>query len=68
VDPVRLSIIYAELNKILIAAYHILAGEALYQDLGESYLDGLEKRRTTRALVRRLERLGYDVTLGPKVA
>jgi transposase len=32
------------------------------------YLDGLEKRRITRNLVRRLERLGYDVTLGLKVA
>ena len=33
-----------------------------------NYLDGLEKRRTTRNLVRRLERLGYEVTLGPKAA
>jgi len=31
-------------------------------------LDGLDKRHTTRTLVRRLERLGYDVTIAPKVA
>ena len=53
-------------HKILIAAYHLLSTRTPYRDLGASYLDGLEKRRTTRNLVRRLERLGYEVTLGPK--
>jgi transposase len=55
-------------HKILIAAYHLLATGAPYRDLGATYLDGLEKRHTTQNLVRRLERLGYEVTIGPKVA
>ena len=55
-------------HKILIAAYHLLATHAPYRDLGATYLDGLEKRHTTRNLIRRLERLGYEVTIGPKVA
>jgi transposase len=55
-------------HKILIAAYHLLSTGGPYRELGATYLDGLEKRRTTRNLVRRLERLGYDVTIGPKVA
>jgi transposase len=55
-------------HKILIAAYHMLATGAPYRDLGASYLDSLQQRRTTRNLVRRLERLGYEVTLGPKAA
>jgi transposase len=55
-------------HKILIAAYHMLATRRPYKDLGGTYLDGLEKRRTTRNLVRRLERLGYEVTLGEKAA
>jgi transposase len=55
-------------HKILIAAYHLLATGVPYRDLGATYLDGLEKRHTTRNLVRRLERLGYEVTIGPKAA
>lgn len=55
-------------HKILIAAYHMLSTHMPYRDLGATYLDGMEKRRTTQNLVRRLERLGYDVTLGPKAA
>ena len=55
-------------HKILIAAYHLLATHAPYRDLGPTYLDALEKRRTTQTLVRRLERLGFEVTLGPKAA
>lgn len=55
-------------HQILMAAYHLLAAPGPYRDLGPTYRDGLEKRPTTRKLVRRLERLGYDVPLGPKVA
>jgi len=55
-------------HKILIAAYYMLSTRAPYKDLGASYLDGFEKRRTTRNLVRRLEQLGFEVTLGPKAA
>ena len=50
-------------HKILITAYQMLATGRPYNDLGGTYLDRLEKRRTTRDLVRRLERLGYEVTL-----
>jgi transposase len=55
-------------HKILIAAYHMLSTGMPYKDLGATYFDGMEKRRTTRNLVRRLERLGYEVTLGHKAA
>lgn len=55
-------------HKILIAAYHMLSTGRPYHDLGAAYLDRVEKRRTTRNLLRRLERLGYDVTIQPKAA
>jgi transposase len=47
-------------HKILIAVFHVLSG-ANYAELGETYLDRLDKRRTVRSLVHRLERLGYEV-------
>jgi hypothetical protein len=55
-------------HKILIAAYHMLSTGIPYTDLGETYLDRVEKRRVSRNLVRRLERLGYEVTIQPKAA
>ena len=55
-------------HKILIAAYHMLATGADYRDLGDTYLDSVHQRTTTKSLVRRLERLGYEVQLKPKAA
>jgi transposase len=55
-------------HKILIAAYHMLATRTPFRELGERYLDARNIRHTTNNLVRRLERLGYEVELKPKVA
>jgi transposase len=55
-------------HKILIAAYHMLRDKTAYRDLGDDYLDRMSKSRTTTALVRRLERLGYNVHLEEKAA
>ena len=50
-------------HKILIAAYHMLANDADYRDLGPQHLDNLSVTATKNALVKRLERLGFHVTL-----
>ena len=50
-------------HKILTAVYHMLANQRHYHELGELYLDKLNQQTITRHLVRRLERLGYTVTL-----
>ena len=50
-------------HKILIAVYHMLAQDVSYHALGDLYLDKLNKHHLKRNLVRRLERLGYRVTL-----
>ena len=55
-------------HKILVAAYHMLAKGLAYRDLGEAYLDRLHQTRTAANLKRRLERLGYTVTLQLKEA
>ena len=52
-------------HKILVSAYHMLAKNLPYQDLGEAYLDQIGQTRTVANLKRRLERLGYKVTLEP---
>src|SRR4051794_18375709 len=53
-------------HKILVAVFHMLAKTIPFQELGEAFLDQQASKRTT--LVRRLNNLGYDVLLRPKVA
>ena len=55
-------------HKILVAVYHMLSQQVSYNDLGDLYLDKLNKQHLTRNLVRRLERLGYQVTLAQQAA
>ena len=50
-------------HKILISAYHIIDKRIGYAELGESYLDQNSKHRVLRGLVRRVERMGYRVTV-----
>ena len=55
-------------HKILVAAFHMLQRAAAYTDLGADYLDRVDKHRTAKRLVRRLDALGYAVMLRPKPA
>jgi transposase len=55
-------------HKILVAIFHMLQRGIAFVDLGSDYLDGINKHRTAKRLVRRLDRLGYDVMLRPKAA
>jgi transposase len=50
-------------HKILVAAYHMLSKGSDYKDLGEAYLDHLDKTKVAGNLVRRLQRLGYEVKI-----
>jgi transposase len=53
-------------HAILVIVYHLLSREdQVYQDLGVNYFDESRRQRVERGLVRRLEDLGYDVTLQP---
>jgi transposase len=55
-------------HTILVIVYTLLTRKQPYQDLGAAYFDALEPQRVERRLVRRLERLGYRVSLQPNVA
>lgn len=50
-------------HKILKAVYVMLSTGVEYKDLGEAYLDKVDAQRVKSNLVRRLERLGFEVTV-----
>ena len=51
-------------HSILVIIYHLLKKPGTsYRDLGPEYLDKLQSKQLTSHLVRRLERLGYKVSL-----
>jgi len=50
-------------HSILLAAYEMLRKSQDFRDLGAAYLDTIAKRSTEKRLVRRLQSLGYKVTL-----
>jgi len=53
-------------HSVLVIIYHILQSKTPYTDLGADYFDKLDTARIERQHVRRLEQLGYTVTLTPK--
>jgi transposase len=55
-------------HKILVTAFHMLQRAVAFADLGADYLDRVDKHRTAKRLVRRLDALGYAVMLHPKPA
>jgi len=55
--------IIAVAHAILTIIYSILRNHSLYQDIGEDYFDQLNRESVIRRTVRRLENLGYTVTL-----
>jgi transposase len=58
--------IVALAHSMLVAVYHILSRREPYRDLGGNYFDERKRESVTNRLVRRLEKLGYDVALASK--
>jgi transposase len=59
--------IIAVAHTLLQIAYYILREGKCYRELGADYFDSLHPNRTKRYLVKRLERLGFQVSLTPAV-
>jgi transposase len=55
--------IVAVAHNLLITAYHVLAGNTTYQELGADYYDRRYSERVARRAVQTLEHQGYRVTL-----
>jgi len=53
-------------HKLLIAAYEVLRKGEPFVDLGDQYLTKRSQSDSTRKHVKKLESLGYDVTLTPR--
>lgn len=58
--------IVASSHSVAVVAYHVLKKRQPYQDLGPTYLDTLTGERMTKQALRRLESLGYEVSLTRK--
>jgi transposase len=57
--------IVALAHRILIIIYHLLKQQQTYRELGPGHADEHAAEATTRWAIRRLEQLGYRVTLQP---
>ena len=62
----KLKAAIAVAHSLLVIIYHILRDKKPYRDLGADYFGNVDKERLTRQALRRLEALGYAVTLTPK--
>jgi transposase len=55
--------VVAVAHSILTIAYYMLKRQEPYRELGSDYFDRRQSQTTTRRMVRRLEQLGYQVSL-----
>lgn len=60
--------IVAVAHTILVIIYNLLKHKTTYQDLGPNYFDQRNHERVKHRALRRLETLGYKVTLEPQAA
>jgi transposase len=52
-------------HSVMVIVYHLLSRKEPNTDLGADYFERLDRERMERQYVRRLERLGYQITLQP---
>jgi transposase len=52
-------------HTLLVIIYHVLSEDKDYQELGGHYFDDWDRQAVKTRLVRRLEKLGYEVKLEP---
>lgn len=60
--------VVAVARTILQAAWHVLSKGEDYKELGGDYFDRINGEQTKNKLIKRLEKLGYEVELKPKQA
>lgn len=55
-------------HRLLTIAWHIIQEGTVYQELGGSHHDRLHPEKSARRLMRRLEQIGFEVSVKPKAA
>jgi transposase len=55
--------VMAVAHSILVIAYHLIKDKESYRDLGADYFDKRRPEATAKRLLKRLEQLGYDVSI-----
>lgn len=55
-------------HSILVIAYRLLRDGGAYRELGATYFDEMKEASVVRRMERRLQALGYDVTLEKRAA
>jgi hypothetical protein len=61
-------VLVAIMHQLLKVIYHILKTGDCYHEFGADYYQTADPQRTARRLTKRLERLGFTVTLAPAPA
>ena len=59
----RTKAIVAVSHTMAVNFYHMISKRIPYRELGANYFDTLDRERLTKHTVKRLEALGYEVTL-----
>lgn len=55
-------------HSILVIVFHLLRDQTDYQDLGPGYFEPRDRERTAKKHIRRLQELGFNVTVAPAAA
>ncbi len=55
-------------HSILVIAYHIIQRQEPYRELGANYFDQQRPEAVTKRLIKRLENLGYQVSVQPQAS
>jgi hypothetical protein len=50
-------------HSILVIAYHLIVRKQPYQELGGDYFDKISPEKTAKRLIKRLEQLGFQVSV-----
>jgi transposase len=64
----KMKAIVAVAHSMLVAVFHMLSNKQAYRDLGADFFQKRDRQRLKESLTRRLENLGFEVDVRPRMA